>query len=116
MLTKNYFYWGNHSFYAPTSLQIRYTNNESIALSEAGQEIGVITRLQKRTVTATWNCSSTTKNEIKTRCMNATTSINCGDGFFECRPRLQACNLVTNSEYADRTDGLWVVTVIFTEI
>ena len=117
MLGKDYFRWANAPFLAPTSLSISYTNNEKILLSEAGTEVGVITRLQKQVINATWQCSYAVRNEILQKCMVPKSLLQIGtSSSFYARARVQSCQLVPNSEYADRTNGLWIVQVRFTEV
>lgn len=117
MLGKDYFRWANAPFLAPTSLSIAYTNNERIMLSEAGTEVGVITRLQKQVITAVWQCTYSVKNEILQKCTAPKTMLQIGTSpSFYARARVQSCELVVNSEYADRTNGLYIVRVTFTEV
>lgn len=117
MLTDQYFRWANENYIAPTTLSITYNNNERILLSEAGTEVGVITRLQKQVITAVWQCTSTLKNDILQKCTVPNTLIQIGTSpSFYARARVQSCQLADNSLYADRTNGLWIVQVQFTEV
>ncbi len=96
---------------------IRYSNNESISLSEAGTEIGVVTRLQKKVFTVTWVLNSDWKDLIEEKCMKATSTLQFGEySPMKVRARLTACNLLKRSEYLERTDGLWSMSVTFTEV
>lgn len=117
MLGDSYFRWANATFLPPTSMSISYSNNERILLSEAGTEVGVITRLQKQVVNCVWQCTSTLKNDILQKCAVPKTTVQIGTSpVFNARARVQSCQLVDGSIYADRTDGLWVVNVQFTEV
>lgn len=117
MLGKDYFRWANAPYLAPTSLSISYANNERIMLSEAGTEVGVITRLQKQIISAVWQCSYSVKNDILEKCTVPKTLIQIGTSpAFYARARVQSCDLVENSEFCDRTDGLYIVRVTFTEV
>lgn len=96
---------------------IRYANNESISLSEAGTEIGVITRLQKKTIQITWIINSDLYEEVEKRCLRSTSIIQFGPQTpITVRARITAANLLKNSEWIRRTDGLWSVTVQFVEV
>lgn len=96
---------------------IRYTNNESISLSEAGTEIGVVTRLMKKTITVTWRLNSEWKNKIEEKCKNPTSQLIFGEyPEMTVRARITACQLAAQSEYAQRTMGLWSISVTFTEV
>lgn len=119
----SYIRWYDESYgnlYMPipsTTPSIRYSNNESIALSEAGTEIGNVIRLQKKTITITWKLSSDWKDNIELRCKKATSILEFGDySPMNVRARLISCNLSANSEYAQRTNGLWIITVQFIEV
>lgn len=117
MLGNNYFYWGDGYFVNPSSLRVTFSNNESISLSESGYEIGTVTRLQKRTVTCVWNCGSKLRDEILTKCQASTCGIAFGPGTSGTfRPRVTGMNMAARSEWASRTDGLWTITVVFTEV
>ena len=96
---------------------IRYANNESISLSEAGTEIGVITRLQKKTIQITWIINSDLYEEVEKRCLCSTSIIQFGPQTpITVRARITAANLLKGSEWIQRTDGLWSVTVQFVEV
>lgn len=100
-----------------TPPSIRYSNNESISLSEAGTEIGVISRLQKKTFTVTWKLNSDWKDKIEEKCMKATSQLQFGDyPWMTVRARITSCQLAQRSEYAERTNGLWSISVTFTEV
>ena len=119
----SYIRWYDDSFgnlYMPipsTPPAIRYTNNESISLSEAGTELGTVTRLEKKTITVTWNLSSDWKDQIENRCKKATSVLEFGDySPMRVRARLISCQLSKNSEFVERTNGLWTITVQFIEV
>ncbi len=96
---------------------IRYTNNESISLSEAGTEIGVVTRLGKKVFTVTWVLNSAWKEKIEQKCMKPTSTLDFGEySAMTVRARITSCALARNSEYLDRTMGLWSISVTFTEV
>lgn len=119
----SYIRWTDDSYgdlYVPVPQnppQIRYTNNESISLSEAGTEIGTITRLQKKTITLTMIINSDLYEQVEKKCLLATSSLLFGpQTAIKVRARITAANLLKGSEWIHRTDGLWSVTVQFTEV
>ena len=119
----SYIKWSDDSYgeiYMPCPQnmpQIRYSNNESISLSEAGTEIGVITRLQKKTFTVTWIVNSDYYEQIERRCLKATSTLVFGEhSGMTVRARITAANLIKGSEWIRRTDGLWSITVQFIEV
>jgi hypothetical protein len=116
MLGDNYFYWDGYMT-NPSSLRVTFSNNESISLSESGTEIGVITRLQKRTVTTTWACNSATRDMLLEKCKRATCSMSYGTGTGGTwRARVTNMNMADRSQYVARTDGLWTLTIVFSEV
>lgn len=119
----SYIKWSDTTYgdlYMPvpkTAPSIRYANNESISLSEAGTELGVITRLQKKTITVTWRLDSDWKDRIEEKCSCAISKLTFGDyNAMDVRARLVSCSLASGSEYVARTDGLWTIQVQFTEV
>lgn len=102
----------------PTSPpQIRFAQNERISLSEAGTEIGDITRLNKKTFNITWLLGSDWIDQIEAKCDLATSTLVFGTRSpMQVRARLVSEQLVKGSEYLNRTSGVWQVTVQFTEV
>lgn len=100
----------------PTAMTESYSNNEVISLSEAGTEIGNVTRLQKKTFTCTWNASSTLKTTLETMCAEPRSLLTIAGTSHYYRARIISAVLVANSEWADRTNGLWTIRVTLTEV
>lgn len=119
----SYIKWSDDSYgdlYMPipsTPPTIKYTNNESISLSEAGTEIGTITRLEKKVIQMTWILGSDWYEQIERKCLISLSSIVMGThSALTVRARLLSANLLKKSEWLSRTDGLWSITVQFTEV
>jgi len=118
----SYMLWQDdeNSVYMPmpkTPPRINYSNNESISLSEAGTEIGEVTRLEKKTFSITWQLNSDWKDLIEAKCKKATSIFEFGDYRpMKVRARINSCTLYPNSEYTARTNGLWIISVTFTEV
>lgn len=116
MLGSNYLTFENVALPNPVSFAISDTNLESVSTSVAGTDMGIVTRLQKRTISCTFNCTSFWLDKIKTLCMLTQGSLIYRGETIVCRARITGETLVADSEYADRTSGLWTVAVQFLEV
>lgn len=115
-LGNNYLKFNNVYIPNPESMTVDYENLENVAYTEAGTSIGIVTRLQKRTFSCTFNCTSTWLSNFKSMCgLNSGTLLWLGESI-EAMARISNAALQPYSEHASRTDGLWVVTVTFTEV
>lgn len=116
MLGSNYLKFNNVSLPNPTAFEISFQNIETIKQSVAGTDMGIVTRLQKRTFKGSWNVSSTWLNQFKSLCALSTATLKYQNEDITCRARIASQKLASNSEYAARTDGLWTISVTFTEV
>ena len=116
MLGSNYLRYNDFVIPNPESLSIDYENVESVALSEAGTDIGIVTRLEKMTLNCTFNCTSTWYTNFRAMGITSTGTLLFEGVSRTVRARITNATLAPYSEFADRTDGLWTVTMSFTEV
>lgn len=94
-----------------------YTPQENIFTTEAGSQLSSVVRLNRMTWTAEFNCTSSMKEKLLTLAQSASVTCKFDNGTAKSgRLRVNGdINLFENSEYVDRTKGLWVVPLIFEE-
>ena len=115
MLGKGYCELAGIKLPNPTKNGRNYSQIENIKTSEDGHDIGSVTRLNKRTFSWSFNCSSRGYATLKSICdLAETTLVIYGETIYG-RARLQSDDLQIGSEYCARTDGLFVVQVRFFE-
>lgn len=115
-LGNNYLTFANKALPNPATFSVAYTNIESTKQSEAGYDLAIVTRLKKRAFTGSFQVTSTWLDELKTLCgLTQGTLVYRGESIT-VRPRISSSALLAESEYADRTDGLWTVSITFTEV
>lgn len=115
MLGDKYCELGGIKLPNPTKNGRSYTHIESIKQSEDGHDIGTTTRLNKRTFTWSFNCTSRGYATLKSVCDLAETTLIIYGETISGRARLQSDDMQIGSEYCNRTDGLFVVQVKFIE-
>jgi len=103
---------------APTvGPRTRYKHIENILVSEAGTDMDDVVRLNKRTVSCTFQVSSIWRDKLLTICSNATVSLQIGsETAFNVRPRIQNGDLFDCSYNTPGTDGLYTVSINFEEV
>lgn len=116
MLGDNYLKFENVALPNPKSFSIAYENKENLKDSETGTTIGTVTRLQKRTFNCSFDVSSRWAATIRSLCNLSQGSLVYKGETITCRARLTNDTLAQYSEYAERTDGLWTITVAFSEL
>ena len=116
MLGDNYLTFNGEALPNPTAFSIAYTNIESTKQSEAGYDIAIVTRLEKRAFTGSFQVTSTWKDKLKTLCNLASGTLVYRGESITVRPRLASAALLASTEYSERTDGLWTVSITFTEV
>lgn len=96
---------------------VKVKNTENIGKSEAGTDIGTVTRLLQKTYTYQFTVTSRwfTKLEAIAGLALGKLYIN-GDAGHNVRPRMTAYDLVKDSELTANTDGLYNVTMEFSEV
>ena len=117
MLGNNYIKINGEAIPNPVSLREANTNKENILITEDGFEMVDIVRLEKRAFTCRFQVSSTWKERLKTLCLASSSTVQIGsDASFSARCRFNSAQLEKNSEFAQRTNGLWTCDVIITEL
>lgn len=116
MLGTNYLKFNNVYIPNAMSFEISYENIENIVDSEVGTTIGTVTRLQRRTFSGSFNCTSTWLAKFRQLCNLSTGTLVYQGESIECRARIDRASLIESSEYLKRTDGLWEVSVTFSEV
>lgn len=93
-----------------------FSNLENSAVSESGKTLTVVTRLMKRTITATYKTSSHEVPMFKEICGRTTGNLVFLGENIRVKPRLQSCNLVEESYAVEGTEGLWETNINFEEV
>lgn len=115
-LGNNYLKINGNSIFNPTSLQISDTNVETVKQSEDGHDLAVVTRLCKRVFSFSFTATSTGYATIKTYCQMASVTLTWNGESIIGRLRLTGAQLMADSEHCDRTNGIWTLSVTFSEI
>lgn len=100
----------------PIQFDIGFENLENVALSEAGTDLSIVSRLQKRTFTCSFQCTSAWLDNFRTMCGLTSGNLTYQGEIIPCRARIATATLSPHSEHVLRTDGLWTVSVTFTEV
>lgn len=99
----------------PEEFEYTYPPDENVFTSEAGTQLTNVKRLDRLTFSASWNCSSRLRDQLLVLCKTPSVLVSI-DGATAVSGRLRLAGgpkLVKDSEYTNRTDGLWVVLVTF---
>ena len=115
MLGKGYCELAGIKLPNPTKNGRSYSHIENIKTSEDGHDIGSVTRLNKRTFSWSFNCSSRGYNRLLQIASLAETTLQIYGETIPGRFRLQTDDLQIGSEYCARTDGLFTVQARFFE-
>lgn len=116
MLGENYFEI-NGKGYTPSSFDYSLTATENINKSEAGTDIVTTIRLNQHTFNATWNgITSDLLEELEGYAIQNVVTVVYRGKTYRCRARNWAPKLATKSYLYKKSDGLWDITLSFTEI
>ena len=115
MLGRHFISLNGESIPNPDKLSISDNNIETVKLSEAGTDVGTVTLLCKRTFNFTFTSTSRGRDKIKHFCKMAQCNMTFDGETMTGRLRIKSENMVENSEYCDRTNGLWSLSVSFME-
>lgn len=119
MLGRKYLIANGERLPTPTTpIKIKKKNRENVITSEAGTDIVDIIRLQKRTVTCSFQVSSRWKKKLEDLADETTVFLGIGTTElpFKCRPRMTSCDLFDGSQEVAGTDGLWTISMTFEEV
>lgn len=89
---------------------------ESVNQSEAGTDLVVTTRLDKHIFSADWTVSSFWLNKFEAICKKNTVKLVYQGDEYICRARGFSPKLIEDSENVENTDGLWEISLTFTEV
>lgn len=96
---------------------VAYEHIENVQKSEAGTDLTVVSRINKRTVTAVYSVDSRGLALLETASgYSSSRSLEFCGQTFNARCRLQSKTLVEGSERVDNTEGLWEVSLSFVEV
>lgn len=95
--------------------QQSFADVETINQSEGGKKLRIVTRLQVRTITATYKTSSYEIPTLKRICEKTAGYLTfCGEKI-RVSPRLKSSDLVEGSQNVENTAGLWSTIITFEE-
>ncbi len=117
MLGFDYLVFNSTTLPRAKSNKMKPAHIETIGTSEAGSDLGIVTRLNKPTYSYSFRVTSFWYEKLFAICSLAqgTLYIN-GDAGHVVRPRLQSKDLVKDSELTGGTDGLYDVSINFYEV
>lgn len=115
-LGNNYLTYNSTALPNPDQMTIDYENVENVVRSEAGTDMAIVTRLQKRIFTCTFNVTSAWLATIKAICATTSGTLGWNGETFTVMARISNASLQPYSEHLARTNGLYVITVTFTEV
>ena len=99
----------------PISWADNITPDETVYFSEGGKRMINVKRLDRITFTASFNCTSSLKDELDALVKTPKVSVqfNNGTAITGTLRRASEAALVDNSQYCNGTNGLWTVSLIF---
>lgn len=100
----------------PTSFDINFDNVENINNSEAGTKIGTVTALGLRVINVGWQVSSFWLNKLLAIGRTTEGYLTFNNDRIKVTARLGAAGLVENSELTPNTNGLYSISMTFTEV
>ena len=88
---------------------------ENVSTSEAGTDLVTIVRPSKKSWSFSFNLTSATRDVLKGLCQDESTSMSYMGTTYTVRVRNYQEKLVENSEWVDRSEGLYQCSVSVTE-
>lgn len=116
MLGKNYLKISNILIPNPTSFSENYTDLENVGTAESGRDLVSVIRLQKRSWSLTFDCTSRWLDEFKEIGQLKSTTMVFREESITVRVRLTSATLAPHSEYSKNTTGLYTLNMTITEI
>lgn len=116
MLGHNYLKIGRVSIPNPIDFAENYTDIENVGTAESGRELVMVTRLQKRSWTLTFQCSSYWLGELKALCAENSTTFKFNGETVTVRARLTSATMAQNSYMRPESNGYYTVSMTVTEI
>lgn len=93
-----------------------YDNVEHIAQSEAGTDLGTVTRLMKLTLKLKIKCDGHLYSKIKQKAVLTSGRLQYRGLDTTARLRLESTAFEKYSELIDGADGLWTVSLVISEV
>jgi hypothetical protein len=115
MAIGNYLKFNNTIFPNPVSATMTSKTLENVTVSEAGSDLVVMVRPSKKAWSLSFNLTSRTKDILKALCLEESVSMEYMGTNYTVRVRDYNESLVQNSEWIERTDGLFECSVKVTE-
>ncbi len=107
----------NGTGYTPTAFSYTIEAIETVNQSEGGTDLVTAVRLNKHIFTASWEgIDSTTLDALEAICTAATATLVYRSSTYTVRARGASPELLTKSYKYSRSDGLWNISITFTEI
>lgn len=116
MLGRNYLTIGEVPIPNPIDFSENYTDIENIGNAESGKELVMVTRLQKRSWSLTFQTSSYWLDILKELCMENSTTFTFRGETIVVRARLTGAAMAQYSAMRPESDGYYTVSMTITEI
>ena len=116
MLGENYLEIDGYG-YTPSEFEYEIQAIENVEESEAGTELVSVTRLGKHIFRGTWEgIDSDLLGRLEKICMASDVKLKYRGEEYKCRARGIAPKLARKAYKYRRSDGIWNVTITFTQI
>lgn len=115
MAIGNYLKFNNTIFPNPVSATMTSKTLENVQVSEAGSDLVVMVRPSKKAWSLSFKLTSRTKDILKALCLEESVSMTYMGTNYTVRVREFQERLIQNSEWIERTDGLFECSVKVTE-
>lgn len=115
MLGNNYLKINGVTIPNPQVFEPAYATTETIKTSEAGTDVVIPTRYNKRTIVMSFQVTSTWKNKLLTFTERPTVTLLYKNESLTGRLRADKTTLKEGSEHIKGTDGLWTLSMKFFE-
>lgn len=116
MLGKNFVRLDGIVFPTPTSWTDKISTVENVHQSEAGTDLVDVVRAEKHVITAEWQMTSEWKARLENVVKSPTVFLYDGTSARIVRARDLSSKLEPHSETVKVSDGLWTMSVTFTEV
>lgn len=116
MLGNNYLKVNNEFIPNPVEFNAGFAEPVEVTMTaKSGKTLSNVIRLDQRLFSGTWYLSSFWLAKFKTYASSPTVAVTYQGNTYTCRARGYSPKLVDRSEYTDGTDGLWELSMDFTE-
>ena len=103
--------------YTPSQFSYELSTIEEVTESEAGTELIDVKRLDKHIFHATWEgIDATFLEALESMCMARTVTLGYGGGTYVCRARGINPQLANKAWKYRHSNGIWNVSITFTQI